>query len=61
MNTILVWVLMSVTASNSTISYSPIMSDLESCQRMQKIVIDNEHTRSYRIITKCIEIRVPTK
>ena len=52
---------MSFTTSTSIVSYSPIMSDLESCQRVQKIVLEIRESRSHFITTKCIQISIPSK
>lgn len=51
MNTILVWVLMTVSHSGAMLSYSPMVADLASCERMQQA------TRNTLIdFTKCVQI-----
>ena len=53
MNTILVWVLITVGGGGgSQVVYSPFMADLESCQRLQKAV-------EPRVSAQCVQIRVP--
>jgi len=57
MNTILVWVLMTLTHVNSgaVLTYSPQVSDLESCKRMQAQINEAAGVRR----TVCVQIRVP--
>jgi hypothetical protein len=51
MNTILVWVLViNAYSIKSAPVISPSMADLESCQRMQKLVTNRE--------TVCVQIKV---
>jgi hypothetical protein len=60
MNTILVWVLITVGGANSTqVTYSPPLADLESCQRVQKAAKEltgGERRGSY---SQCVQIQVP--
>ena len=52
MNTILVWVLVTVGGYNSNqVVYSPPMSDLATCEFLQKNMPDN-------IRSKCVQIRM---
>ena len=56
MNTVLVWVL--VTFSNTyygykTITYSPPVADLESCQRLADLV-----NKAHLITTQCVQVKV---
>jgi len=54
MNTILVWVLVSVGGYyGNQVVYSPQMADLESCQRIQKAI------EKWAGQTQCVQIRVP--
>jgi hypothetical protein len=54
MDTVLVWVLISIGGSvNSEVTYSPPVADLESCQRLQKEV------EKWARRTRCIQIRIP--
>lgn len=57
MNTILVWILITVNYTGhgySTVTYSPPMADLESCQRMADLV----NKKSNYIGTQCVQVRV---
>jgi hypothetical protein len=55
MNTILVWVLITVGGYNGNeVSYSPPMADLESCQRLEKVVREGKYN-----FTQCVQIRIP--
>lgn len=57
MNTILVWILITVNYTGNgyrTVTYSPPMADLESCQRMADIV----NKKSNYIGTQCVQVRV---
>ena len=59
MNTILVWVLISVGGYNSNqVTYSPPLADLESCQRIQKAARELADSR-FRVYSQCVQIRVP--
>lgn len=56
MNTILVWVLITMGGYNSnTATYSPPLADLESCQRMQKAFND---MKIYSGTSQCIQVKV---
>jgi hypothetical protein len=58
MNTILVWVLITVGGANGNqVVYSPPMADLESCQRLQKEAEALKPTSNIR--AQCVQIRVP--
>jgi hypothetical protein len=58
MNTILVWILITVGGSNSNqVVYSQPMVDLESCQRLQKEVKGIRPTNDHR--AQCVQIRIP--
>jgi hypothetical protein len=58
MNTILVWVLITVGGANGNqVVYSPPMADLESCQRLQKAAEEVRSTRN--VSAQCVQIRVP--
>ena len=52
MNTILVWVMMSLTYHSAPWSYSPPVADLESCERMRNTV------RGTVQKSQCVQIRV---
>ena len=55
MNTILVWVLVSVGGyGDHPVRYSPLMTDLESCQRLEKAVREGKYN-----FTQCVQIQVP--
>jgi hypothetical protein len=54
MNTVLVWVLMSYTSSNTGMSYSPPVADLASCLQMQDVAREMSRVPT----TKCVEIRI---
>jgi hypothetical protein len=55
MNTILVWVLITVGGSNSNqVVYSQPMVDLESCQRLEKVVREGKYN-----FTQYVQIRIP--
>ena len=57
MNTILVWVLVSVGSyGNHAVLYSPPMADLESCQRLEKVVREGKYN-----FTQCVQVRLPKK
>ena len=57
MNTILVWVLITVGGyGGDQVVYSPPMADLESCQRLQKAAKELTNRRLY---SQCVQIRVP--
>ncbi len=54
MNTILVWVLVTVGGYHSNqVTYSPQMADLESCQRIQQSI------EKWAGRTQCVQIRIP--
>lgn len=54
MNTILVWVLITIGVGNfDPVAYSPQVQDLESCQRLQQAINDLNRTK-----TKCVQIKV---
>lgn len=53
MNTILVWVLVTVMSPNSPPTYSPYLADLESCQLLAKNMPDWAKTKNV-----CVQIRV---
>jgi hypothetical protein len=58
MNTILVWILVTANYTGNgyrTVTYSPPMADLESCQRMSDVI--NKKT-NVNIVTECVQIRV---
>lgn len=56
MTTILVWVLVTVGGYNTnTITYSPPMSDLESCQRLQ---IAAKTLVQYYFTNQCVQISI---
>ena len=58
MNTILVWVLITVGGANGNqVVYSPPMADQESCQRLQKAAEGLRPTSDIR--TQCVQIRIP--
>lgn len=58
MNTILVWVLISVGGYNGNdVVYSPQMVDLESCERLQKSVSATARPDRYTR-TSCVQIKV---
>ena len=55
MNTILVWLLMTVSDgvyNRGNVSYSPPLATLEDCQRIQKNIPSNE------VYTQCIQVYV---
>ena len=54
MNTLLVWVLITISNANYTVMYSPPVADLESCQRMEAFVKDPGGVTK----TKCVQIRL---
>jgi hypothetical protein len=59
MNTVLVWILVSIGGYNTnTITYSPPMADLESCQRMQKSINDLYPGGQPRARVQCIQVKV---
>jgi hypothetical protein len=60
MNTILVWVLVTVGGAHSSdVSYSPQVADLDSCVRMQKAADElREKLRLRGMSTKCVQITV---
>jgi hypothetical protein len=56
MNTILVWVLVTVGGHyGNQVVYSPQMADLESCKRVQESLV----SRSRRLRGACVQILVP--
>lgn len=58
MNTILVWIFVSVGGYNGNeVFYSPPMADLESCQRLQNS--SSELRRPAIIAGQCVQIRIP--
>lgn len=60
MNTILVWVMISVGGySGNEVLYSPPMANLESCQHIQQTAAKLAEDRGYRVFSQCVQIRVP--
>lgn len=58
MNTVLVWILVTVNTTAydyKTVTYSPPLADLESCQRLSDNVIKNVDGS---IKTQCVQVRV---
>ena len=56
MNTVLVWILITINGTANgyrTVTYSPPLADLESCQRMSDLV-----NKAYLITTQCVQVRV---
>lgn len=55
MNTILVWILVSIGGYNgNNVTYSPPMHELESCLRMQKTVKEF----GAQLNTRCVQISI---
>lgn len=54
MNSLLVWILVTISGSNTVVMYSPPVTDLESCQRMEKFVRDPGGVTK----TKCVQIKI---
>ena len=52
MNTILVWILVTVSNTNFNVAYSPPMADLESCQRLA------DNLFKYVRQAQCVQVRV---
>jgi len=57
MNTVLVWVLMTLTHVHNghVLTYSPHVHDLESCKRMQEQISGSGNV----VRSTCVQIRVP--
>lgn len=59
MNTILVWVLVSVGGyGGNQVTYSPSFADLESCQRTQQAAKDLVNTTVNSVRSQCVQVKV---
>jgi len=54
MNTVLVWVLVTLGNYQSALVYSPPMPDKEMCEQLQKSIVETRNVFS----TRCVQIRM---